>query len=62
MSVVCIHLARKESRQWIPVTSGSDYPDWLCADICVTNYPDIPNDHLMTLCQQCIQELRAEFS
>jgi hypothetical protein len=46
-----------ESTNWL-VVEGCLYSDWLC-ERCVEHFPNVPDDDLMTVCQECVKELRA---
>jgi hypothetical protein len=59
-SVVCVHLARGESREWIKVLGvpGCD-DDWLCP-ACWDRIDEIGVDDVVTLCMHCSRQLREE--
>ena len=54
--VVCVHLARGESKEWlrVPQGAGSECDDWICPG-CAEKFPMIDVDDLVALCMHCIR-------
>jgi DNA-directed RNA polymerase subunit RPC12/RpoP len=58
--VICVHLARGESKDWIKVGAGPECEhDYVCA-ACAERINDLDAADLKAICMHCIRALQSE--
>ena len=61
-SIVCVHLATGESKEWIPIESNNPEVDhdWVCpeCDTTLQESGSVDVDKLKAICIHCVRRLR----